>query len=107
MEQSSVKTSASTCCCTFPSATEHAAQPCILKLKGQFQWCAVLEELVLDNTSVGDQVLPLLAPLAGTLEFVSVVLPPDSDGRRHITEEGVQDAMDAFAKHGGAPEFRI
>jgi hypothetical protein len=76
-------------------------------LKGNFDWCAVLEELVLDNTSVGDQVLPLLAPLASTLEFVSVVCSPDSDGRRYITEDGVQAAMEAFAKHGGAPEFRI
>ena len=67
---------------------------------------AVLEELILDGTRANDSVLPLLAPLAGTLELVSVVCPPDINGRRYITEEGVQIATEAFAERGGAVEFR-
>ena len=52
--------------------------------------------------------LPLLAALAGSLEFVSVVrAPPEFGMLAHITEAGVQAAMAAFAEHGGAPKIRF
>jgi hypothetical protein len=64
----------------------------------------VLERLILDGTDADDEALPLLAPLAGTLEFVSVVCPFD-DEHTKITWEGVQVAMEAFARCGGKPEI--
>ena len=43
----------------------------------RFALCfAALERLILDGTGADDEVLPLLAPLARTLEFVSVMCLP-------------------------------
>jgi hypothetical protein len=66
---------------------------------------AVLEELHLDGTGVRDEVLPPLAPLACTLEYVTVVRPPELGAASYVTEAGVQAAMAAFAERGGAPEI--
>ena len=54
-----------------------------------------------------DKVLPLLTPLARTLEFVSVVCPSnDENGHTKLTWEGVQVAMDAFERRGGVAEIQ-
>ena len=49
--------------------------------------------------------LPLLAPLAGTLEFITVVCEPGPGAASYITEAGVQAAMVAFGERGGVPEI--
>jgi hypothetical protein len=74
-------------------------------LNSAFWSCTVLEKLVLDGTGVDDEALLLPAPLAGTLEFVSAVCPPDASGYRAVTEEGVWTAAEAFGKYGGRIEF--
>ena len=48
--------------------------------------------------------LLMLVPLAGSLEFVSAV---DPCCEMEISDEGVQNAMAEFAKHGGAPNIRV
>ena len=52
-----------------------------------------------------DKALLLLAPLAGTLEFVSAVCPPDASGYRAVTEECAWTAAEAIGKYGGRIEF--
>ena len=60
---------------------------------------AALEELILDQTRVSIYVLPLLAPLAGSLERISVRGIVEAS---NITEEGVRRANAAFTQLGGA-----
>ena len=66
---------------------------------------AVLERLTLDGTGADDEALPLLAPLAGTLEFISVCPTHDIDDDMNISSEGVLAAMESFARRGGKPEI--
>jgi hypothetical protein len=67
---------------------------------------AVLERLTLDGTGADDEALPLLAPLAGTLKFISVCPSSDLDFYKNISLEGVQVAMETFARCGGRPEIQ-
>ena len=86
-------------CCAFP----HCCMPYL-----RFDSCfAALERLILDGTGADDEVLPLLAPLARTLEHISVLCPSDDkDEYTNISWEGVQVAMEAFARCGGEPEIQ-
>ena len=59
---------------------------------------AVLKRLILDNTGATDEVLPLLAPLAGSLEYLRVRYS-------HVSEAGVQATFEAFVEHGGGPKI--
>jgi hypothetical protein len=68
---------------------------------------AALEKLVLDDTGVTDEVLPSLAPLlAGTLEVLSVICPPDAGGNQSVTEEGISAAVAAVGYGGRPPMYR-
>ena len=86
-------------CC----AVLHCCMPSL-----RFDSCvAALERLILDGTGADDEVLPLLAPLARTLEYISVLCPSDDeDEYTNISWEGVQVAMEAFARCGGEPEIQ-
>ena len=66
-----------------------------------------MEELIIDDNYVHDGVLELLAPLAGSLEFISAMVPPPYHYEGPFTEAGVQSAIAAFAERGGAPEIKI
>jgi hypothetical protein len=61
---------------------------------------AALEELNLDGTNVCDDDLILLAPLAGSLQRLSVWIC-DEDESLRITIESVQKAKAAFERLGG------
>ena len=63
--------------------------------------------LYLDGTGARDEVLPLLAPLAGTLDLLTVVREPEPGAASYVTEAGVRVAMAAFAKRGGRPEIKF
>jgi hypothetical protein len=60
-----------------------------------------LELLQLNGTLITDAALLELAPLAGSLEEVSIL------GNPYITQEGVDAAYAAFAARGGKPEIRF
>jgi hypothetical protein len=66
---------------------------------------AVLEMLYLDGTGARDEVLPLLAPLAGTLDLLTVVREPGIASS--VTEAGVRAAMAACAERGGRPDINL
>lgn len=61
---------------------------------------AALEELNLDGTCVREEDLVLLAPLAGSLQRISVCDIEEAVDQ-FISEEGVQKAQAAFAELGG------
>ena len=63
--------------------------------------------LYLDGTGARDEVLPLLTPLAGTLDLLTVAREPEPGAARFVTEAGVQAAMAAFAERGGRPEIKF